>query len=127
MPKVLISDSMSNIAQKIFEQNKIDCDVKTDLSEEKIIEIINNYDALIIANGLGLKNLIPNLKVSKGQLVGLTAEQKFKVDLPLNSEGYILPRVDGVTWIGSTYEREFTDLRPSSEECMKLILSLIHI
>ncbi len=81
----------------------------------------NNYDALIIANGLGLKNLIPNLKVSKGQLVGLTAEQKFKVDLPLNSEGYILPRVDGVTWIGSTYEREFTDLRPSSEECMKLI------
>ena len=41
----------------------------------------NNYDALIIANGLGLKNLIPNLKVSKGQLVGLTAEQKFKVDL----------------------------------------------
>ena len=36
MPKVLISDSMSNIAQKIFEKNNIQFDVKTGLSEEEI-------------------------------------------------------------------------------------------
>ena len=29
MPKVLISDSMSNVAQKIFEKNNITVDVKT--------------------------------------------------------------------------------------------------
>jgi len=29
MPKVLISDSMSNIAQKIFEKNNIQLEVKT--------------------------------------------------------------------------------------------------
>ena len=39
MPKVLISDSMSNVAQKIFEKNKISVDVKTGLSEEEIIKL----------------------------------------------------------------------------------------
>jgi len=43
MPKVLISDSMSNVAQKIFEKNKISVDVKTGLSEEEIIKIIPEY------------------------------------------------------------------------------------
>ena len=38
MPKVLISDSMSNVAQKIFEKNNISVDVKTGLSEEEIIK-----------------------------------------------------------------------------------------
>ena len=32
MPKVLISDSMSNVAQKIFEKNNISVDIKTGLS-----------------------------------------------------------------------------------------------
>ena len=44
MPKVLISDSMSNVAQKIFEKNNISVDVKTGLSEEEIIKIIPDYD-----------------------------------------------------------------------------------
>ena len=44
MPKVLISDSMSKVAQKIFEKNKISVDVKTGLSEEEIIKIISEYD-----------------------------------------------------------------------------------
>jgi len=38
MPKVLISDSMSSVAQKIFEKNNIQFDVKTGLSEEEIIK-----------------------------------------------------------------------------------------
>ena len=48
MPKVLISDSMSNVAQKIFEKNKISVDVKTGLSEEEIITIIPEYDAMVV-------------------------------------------------------------------------------
>ena len=40
MPKVLISDSMSSVAQKIFEKNNISVDVKTALPEEEIIKII---------------------------------------------------------------------------------------
>ena len=48
MPKVLISDSMSNITQKIFEKNKISVDVKIGLSEEEIIKIIPEYDAMVV-------------------------------------------------------------------------------
>ena len=48
MPKVLISDSMSNVAQKIFEKNNISVDVKTGLSEEEIIKIIHDYDGMVV-------------------------------------------------------------------------------
>ena len=48
MPKVLISDSMSNVAQKIFEKNKISVDVKIGLSEEEIIKIIPEYDGMVV-------------------------------------------------------------------------------
>ena len=48
MPKVLISDSMSNITQKIFEKNKISVDVKIGLSEEEIIKIISEYDGMVV-------------------------------------------------------------------------------
>jgi len=41
MFKVLISDAMSNVAQKIFEKQKISVDVKTGLPEEEIIKIIS--------------------------------------------------------------------------------------
>ena len=48
MPKVLISDSMSSVAQKIFEKNKISVDVKIGLSEEEIIKIIPDYDGMVV-------------------------------------------------------------------------------
>ena len=48
MPKVLISDAMSNVAQKIFEKNNISFDVKTGLSEEKSIKIIPEYDGMVV-------------------------------------------------------------------------------
>ena len=48
MPKVLISDSMSNVAQKIFEKNKISVDVKIGLSEEEIVKIIPGYDGMVV-------------------------------------------------------------------------------
>jgi len=48
MPKVLISDSMSNVAQKIFERNKISVDIKIGLSEDEIIKIIPEYDGMVV-------------------------------------------------------------------------------
>ncbi len=48
MPKILISDSMSKVAQEIFEKNKISFDVKTGLSEEEIVKIIHNYDGMVV-------------------------------------------------------------------------------
>ena len=48
MPKVLISDAMDPIAEKILKENKINVDVLTDLNDAKLLEIISIYDGLIV-------------------------------------------------------------------------------
>jgi len=66
MPKVLISDSMSNIAQKIFEKNNIQFDVKTGLPEEEIIKIIPEYDGMVVRSATKVtKNIISAAKKLK--------------------------------------------------------------
>ena len=64
---------------------------------------------------------MPSLKISKGQLVGLKNTRDIACSLPVNSQGYILPSIDGVTWIGSTYQKDFQDLLPSSKATKDLI------
>jgi len=64
MPKVLISDSMSNVAQKIFEKNNINVDVKTGLSEEEIIKIIPEYDGMVVRSATKVtKNILMQQKI----------------------------------------------------------------
>ncbi len=67
MSKVLISDSMSNVAQKIFEKNNISVDVKTGLSEDEIIKIIPEYDGMVVRSATKVTKKIievaKNLKV----------------------------------------------------------------
>ena len=59
MPKVLISDSMSKVAQTIFEKNKISVDVKTGLTEVEIIKIISEYDGMVVRSATKVtKNII---------------------------------------------------------------------
>ena len=66
MAKVLISDSMSNIAQKIFEKNNITVDIKTGLSEEEIIKIIPEYDGMVVRSATKVtKNIIEAAKNMK--------------------------------------------------------------
>ena len=48
MSKVLISDSLSNLAKEILEKNNINVDVNTDLRPNELKKIINIYDGLII-------------------------------------------------------------------------------
>ena len=48
MPKILISDSLSNIAKEVFENNNIEVDVITDLNSDDLKDIINNYDGLVV-------------------------------------------------------------------------------
>jgi len=59
MFKVLISDAMNNVAQKIFEKQKISVDVKTGLSEEEIVKIIPEYDGMVVRSATKVtKNII---------------------------------------------------------------------
>ena len=81
----------------------------------------SGFDDLIIANGSSLERYVSGLKISKGQLVGLKGNQQIDLDLPINSAGYILPKVDGITWIGSTHEREFENIEICYEAGRELI------
>ena len=59
MFKVLISDAMSNVAQKIFEKQKILVKIKTGLSEDEIIKIVSEYDGMVVRSATKVtKNII---------------------------------------------------------------------
>ncbi len=47
-PRVLISDKLSPLAEKIFKERGIDVDVKVGLEKEELLEIIDQYDGLAI-------------------------------------------------------------------------------
>jgi len=81
MPKVLISDSMSSIAQKTFEKNNIQFDVKTGLSEEEIIKIISEYDGMVVRSATKVtKNII--LAAKKLKAIGRAGAGVDNIDVP---------------------------------------------
>jgi len=81
MPKVLISDSMSKVAQKIFEKNKISVDVKTGLPEEEIIKIIPEYEGMVVRSATKVtKNII--LAGKKLKVIGRAGAGVDNIDVP---------------------------------------------
>jgi len=85
MPKVLISDSMSNVAQKIFEKNNISVDVKTGLSEEEIIKIIPDYDGMVVRSATKVtKNIMEAAKNLK--VIGRAGAGVDNIDVPTAKE-----------------------------------------
>mgnify|MGYP003326454161 CR=1 FL=1 len=67
MPKVLISDAMDSIAEKILLSNNIEVDVITDFSIEDLIANISIYDGLIVRSATKVTKKIiekaKNLKI----------------------------------------------------------------
>ena len=89
MPKVLISDSMNNVAQKIFEKNKISVDVKTGLSEEEIIKIIPEYDGIVVRSATKVtKNII--LAAKKLKVIGRAGAGVDNIDVPVAKENKMI-------------------------------------
>ena len=80
---------MSNVAQKIFEKNKISVDVKTGLSEEEIIKIIPEYDGMVVRSATKVtKNIIlaaKNLKV-----IGRAGAGVDNIDVPVAKENNMI-------------------------------------
>ena len=58
MPKVLISDALSNLANKVFEDNKIEVDNIIDLEPSELKEIIHKYDGLVVRSATKVTNEI---------------------------------------------------------------------
>ena len=89
MPKVLISDSMSNVAQTIFEKNNISVDVKTGLSEEEIIKIIPEYDGIVVRSATKVtKNIISAAKNLK--VIGRAGAGVDNIDVPVAKENNMI-------------------------------------
>ena len=63
MPKVLISDAMDTIAEKILLSNNIEVDVITNLEPNELIKNISNYEGLIVRSATKVtKEVIENAK-----------------------------------------------------------------
>ncbi len=89
MPKVLISDSMNSVIQKIFEKNNIAVDVKTGLSEEEIIKIIPEYDGMVVRSATKVtKNIIESAKSLK--VIGRAGAGVDNIDVPTAKEKSII-------------------------------------
>ena len=80
MPKVLISDAMDNVAEKILASNNIEVDVKTDFTPEELIKNIQNYEGLIVRSATKVtKEVIDNAKNLK--IIGRAGAGVDNIDL----------------------------------------------
>ena len=66
MPKVLISDNLNTKAEEILISNNIETEVNIGLSPKELINIISDFDGLIIrSNTQVTKEIINNAKLLK--------------------------------------------------------------
>ena len=80
MPKILISDAMDNIAEKILTSNNIDVDVKTDFTVEELLIKIEQYDGLIVRSATKVtKEIIERAKNLK--IIGRAGAGVDNIDL----------------------------------------------
>ena len=80
MPKILISDAMDSIAEKILISNNIDVDIKTDFTVEELISKIAEYDGLIVRSATKVtKEIIESAKNLK--IIGRAGAGVDNIDL----------------------------------------------
>jgi D-3-phosphoglycerate dehydrogenase / 2-oxoglutarate reductase len=89
MPKVLISDAMDVIAEKILLDNNIEVDVKTDLTLDELIEKIPTYDGLIVRSATKVTKEIIE-KATNLKLIGRAGAGVDNIDLASANENNII-------------------------------------
>ena len=107
--KIILNERFVSFTE---EKNKVEVDFKSGLRK--------SYDAIAVCTGKGLKDFNDNLKVSYGLMAGISNKDLFNIKKPLNHQGYIIPKVDGTNWIGSTYEQSPDLKKEKIEEKVKL-------
>jgi D-3-phosphoglycerate dehydrogenase len=81
MPKVLIADKLSPAAVAIFRERGVDADVKTGLSKEELIKIVDQYDGIAIRSATKLTADV--LKAAKNlKVIGRAGIGVDNVDIP---------------------------------------------
>ena len=89
MPKVLISDAMDSIAEKILLSNNIDVDVKTDFTVHELIEKIPLYDGLIVRSATKVTKEIID-KAENLKIIGRAGAGVDNIDLSSAKENNII-------------------------------------
>ena len=81
-----------------------------------------------MALGSGIKKFIPSLNILKGSLIALKNNRFKKVKIPINHSGYILPVMDGFSWIGSSHQKNVPTINQedSDEEILNNLNSVIN-
>ena len=89
MPKVLISDKMSPLAEQTFKDRGVDVDFKPGLTKEELIEIIGDYDGLAIRSST---KVTPNvLKAAKNlKVIGRAGIGVDNIDVPAATAGGVV-------------------------------------
>jgi len=80
MPKILISDAMDSIAEKILTSNNFDVEVKTNFTNEELIEKISLYDGLIVRSATKVTKEIID-KAKKLKIIGRAGAGVDNIDL----------------------------------------------
>src|ERR687898_194511 len=81
MPRVLIADKLSPAAIEIFKQRGVDADVKTGLSKDELLKIVDQYDGVAIRSATKVdKDVIAAAKRLK--VVGRAGIGVDNVDIP---------------------------------------------
>ncbi|MEY4965254.1 MAG: D-3-phosphoglycerate dehydrogenase [Pseudomonadota bacterium] len=81
MPKVLIADKLSPAAVAIFKERGVDADVKTGLTKEELIKIVDQYDGIAVRSATKLTADV--LKAAKRlKVVGRAGIGVDNVDIP---------------------------------------------
>ena len=94
---------------EVNDHNKININFLNKESED-------NYDYLILALGSGIKKFIPSLNILKGSLIALKSNRFKKVKIPINHSGYILPVMDGFSWIGSSHQKNVSAINQEDSD-----------
>jgi D-3-phosphoglycerate dehydrogenase len=81
MPKVLIADKLSPAAVAIFRERGVDADVKTGLTKEELIKIVDQYDGIAIRSATKITADV--LKAAKNlKVIGRAGIGVDNVDIP---------------------------------------------
>src|ERR1700735_1237942 len=81
MPKVLIADKLSPAALAIFKERGVEADVKTGLSKEELLKIVDQYDGIAIRSATKITAEI--IKAAKKlKVVGRAGIGVDNVDIP---------------------------------------------
>ena len=100
---LLTHKNINFISDADFLKYEINEEIKLKFKGDKNYE---GYSHLILASGGSLKSAIPNIRLKHGAIAGFKDKKLNAIKYPINNNGYILPKFNGLSWAGSIYSND---------------------